>query len=141
VGESEGEEEILAPGISRQGGRDRRNSSSSWKHPGHRGSLPTWRSTICGPEQSFVAEPAGAAQPDPLVQREIHERIQQAFRRLPAEGSARPDAVRIAERCTRYSLSVSCDRTSRTAVAASCPDAIEHPAIYCSVCLNPRFSA
>lgn len=35
------------------------------------------------PEQGFPAEPAGAPQPDPLVQRETHERIQQAFRRLP----------------------------------------------------------
>src|SRR5215468_9833687 len=37
------------------------------------------------PEQSFPAEPAGAPQPDPLVRRETHERIQQAFRRLPAK--------------------------------------------------------
>jgi len=37
------------------------------------------------PEQSFPAEPAGAPQADPLVQREIQERIQQAFRRLPAK--------------------------------------------------------
>ena len=37
------------------------------------------------PEQSFAAEPAGVPRPDPLVQREIHERIQQAFRRLPAK--------------------------------------------------------
>jgi RNA polymerase sigma-70 factor (ECF subfamily) len=37
------------------------------------------------PEQSLPAELAGAAQPDPLVQSETHERIQQAFRRLPAK--------------------------------------------------------
>ena len=37
------------------------------------------------PEQSFAAEPAGAPQPDPVLRREIHERIQQAFRRLPAK--------------------------------------------------------
>jgi len=37
------------------------------------------------PEQSFPTEPAGVPQPDPLVQREIHEKIQQAFRRLPAK--------------------------------------------------------
>jgi len=37
------------------------------------------------PEQSFAAEPAGVLPPDPLVQGEIHERIQQAFRRLPAK--------------------------------------------------------
>src|SRR5215467_3404053 len=36
------------------------------------------------PEQSLPAEPAGAPQPDPLIQSETHERIQQAFRRLPA---------------------------------------------------------
>ena len=35
------------------------------------------------PEQSFVAEPAGVPQPDPLVRRETQEKIQQAFRRLP----------------------------------------------------------
>jgi len=37
------------------------------------------------PEQSFEAEPAGVPQPDPLVQRETRERIQQAFRRLPTK--------------------------------------------------------
>jgi len=37
------------------------------------------------PEQSFSAEPAGVPQPDPLVQRETREGIQQAFRRLPAK--------------------------------------------------------
>jgi RNA polymerase sigma-70 factor (ECF subfamily) len=36
------------------------------------------------PEQSFLAEPQGAQQADPVVQRETQERIQQAFRRLPA---------------------------------------------------------
>jgi len=36
------------------------------------------------PEKSFSTEPAGVPQPDPLVQRETRERIQQAFRRLPA---------------------------------------------------------
>ena len=37
------------------------------------------------PEQSFPAEPAAASQPDPLVQGETRDRIQQAFRRLPAK--------------------------------------------------------
>jgi RNA polymerase sigma-70 factor, ECF subfamily len=37
------------------------------------------------PEQSLAAEPAGAPWPDPLVQRETRERIQQAFRCLPAK--------------------------------------------------------
>jgi len=37
------------------------------------------------PEQSLVTEPAGVPQPDPLVQRETRERIQQAFRRLPGK--------------------------------------------------------
>jgi len=37
------------------------------------------------PEQSFPTEPAGVPRPDPLVQRETRERIQQAFRRLPAK--------------------------------------------------------
>src|SRR5262249_55680983 len=37
------------------------------------------------PEQSFPAEPAEVLQPDPLVQRETRERIQHAFRRLPAK--------------------------------------------------------
>jgi RNA polymerase sigma-70 factor (ECF subfamily) len=37
------------------------------------------------PEQSLLAEPAGAPQSDQLVQRETREKIQQAFRRLPAK--------------------------------------------------------
>src|SRR5690242_1059492 len=37
------------------------------------------------PEQSFMAEPAETVRPDPLVQRETRERIQQAFRGLPAK--------------------------------------------------------
>src|ERR1700740_669184 len=37
------------------------------------------------PEQSLLAEPAGAPQPDRLLQRETREKIQQAFRRLPAK--------------------------------------------------------
>jgi RNA polymerase sigma-70 factor (ECF subfamily) len=37
------------------------------------------------PEQSFLAEPAAVPQPDPLVEREKRERIQLAFRRLPAK--------------------------------------------------------
>jgi RNA polymerase sigma-70 factor, ECF subfamily len=37
------------------------------------------------PGQSFPAEPAGVPQPDPLVQRETQEKIQQAFHRLPAK--------------------------------------------------------
>ena len=38
-----------------------------------------------GPEQSLLTEPAGAPQPDRLLQRETREKIQQAFRRLPAK--------------------------------------------------------
>src|SRR5262249_6842102 len=37
------------------------------------------------PEQSSPADPADRQQPDPLVQRETRERIQEAFRRLPAK--------------------------------------------------------
>jgi len=37
------------------------------------------------PEQSLAAEPEGVPQPDPLVRRELRERIEQAFRRLPAK--------------------------------------------------------
>jgi RNA polymerase sigma-70 factor, ECF subfamily len=37
------------------------------------------------PEQSLVADPAEAPQPDPLLQRETREKIDQAFRRLPAK--------------------------------------------------------
>jgi len=37
------------------------------------------------PEQSLAAEPAGIPRPDPLVQREMQEKIQQTFRRLPAK--------------------------------------------------------
>jgi RNA polymerase sigma factor (sigma-70 family) len=37
------------------------------------------------PEQSLAAEPAGVSQPDRLLQRETHEKIQQAFRRLPVK--------------------------------------------------------
>ena len=37
------------------------------------------------PEQSFLADPAAVPRPDALVQREIHEKIRQAFRRLPAK--------------------------------------------------------
>ena len=37
------------------------------------------------PEQSLLAEPAGAPQSDQLLQRETREKIQQAFRRLPAK--------------------------------------------------------
>ena len=37
------------------------------------------------PEQSLVAEPAGDSQPDHLLQREMREKIQQAFRRLPTK--------------------------------------------------------
>lgn len=36
------------------------------------------------PEQSLLAEPAAAPTPDRLVQEESREKIQQAFRRLPA---------------------------------------------------------
>ena len=36
-------------------------------------------------EQSFPTEPAEVPRPDPLLQRETRERIQQAFRRLPAK--------------------------------------------------------
>jgi len=37
------------------------------------------------PEQSLVSEPAGPPAPDQLVQRETREKIQQAFRGLPAK--------------------------------------------------------
>jgi RNA polymerase sigma-70 factor (ECF subfamily) len=37
------------------------------------------------PEQSLLAELAGAPQPDQVLQRETREKIQQAFRRLPAK--------------------------------------------------------
>jgi RNA polymerase sigma factor (sigma-70 family) len=37
------------------------------------------------PEESLLVEPAGAPQPDGLLQRETREKIQQAFRRLPAK--------------------------------------------------------
>jgi len=37
------------------------------------------------PEQSLLTEPAGAPQPDQLLQRETREKIQQASRRLPAK--------------------------------------------------------
>ncbi|MGA7471748.1 MAG: sigma-70 family RNA polymerase sigma factor [Candidatus Sulfotelmatobacter sp.] len=37
------------------------------------------------PEQSLPAEPAGSPEPDQLLQRETREKIQQAFRRLPAK--------------------------------------------------------
>jgi RNA polymerase sigma-70 factor, ECF subfamily len=37
------------------------------------------------PGQSFLAEPREVSQPDPVVQRETQERIQLAFRRLPAK--------------------------------------------------------
>ena len=37
------------------------------------------------PEQRLVAEPAVDSQPDHLLQRETGEKIQQAFRRLPAK--------------------------------------------------------
>ncbi|MBZ5682473.1 MAG: sigma-70 family RNA polymerase sigma factor [Acidobacteriia bacterium] len=37
------------------------------------------------PEQSLVEEPAGEAAPDRVLQREMREAIQRAFRRLPAK--------------------------------------------------------
>jgi RNA polymerase sigma-70 factor (ECF subfamily) len=37
------------------------------------------------PDHSLLTEPAGASQSDPLLQRETREKIQQAFRRLPAK--------------------------------------------------------
>jgi RNA polymerase sigma factor (sigma-70 family) len=37
------------------------------------------------PEQSLVTEPAAAPPPDRLLQQETREKIQQAFRRLPAK--------------------------------------------------------
>ena len=36
------------------------------------------------PEQRLLTEPAGATQPDHLLQQETRKKIQQAFRRLPA---------------------------------------------------------
>jgi RNA polymerase sigma factor (sigma-70 family) len=37
------------------------------------------------PEQSMLAEPVGAPSPDHLLQQETREKIQRAFRRLPAK--------------------------------------------------------
>jgi len=37
------------------------------------------------PEESFQTEPAGAPQPDRLLQRETREKIRQTFRHLPAK--------------------------------------------------------
>jgi RNA polymerase sigma-70 factor (ECF subfamily) len=37
------------------------------------------------PEQNLLAEPVGPSPPDPLLQRETREKIQKAFRRLPAK--------------------------------------------------------
>lgn len=37
------------------------------------------------PEQSLLTEPAGVPSPDHVVQQETREKIQQAFRRLPAK--------------------------------------------------------
>jgi RNA polymerase sigma-70 factor (ECF subfamily) len=37
------------------------------------------------PEQNLLTEPAGAPPPDHLLQQETREKIQQAFRRLPAK--------------------------------------------------------
>jgi RNA polymerase sigma factor (sigma-70 family) len=37
------------------------------------------------PEQSLLTEPTGSPPPDQLLQRETREKIQQAFRRLPAK--------------------------------------------------------
>jgi RNA polymerase sigma-70 factor (ECF subfamily) len=37
------------------------------------------------PEESLLAEPAATRQPDRLIQHETREKIQQAFRRLPAK--------------------------------------------------------
>jgi RNA polymerase sigma-70 factor (ECF subfamily) len=37
------------------------------------------------PEQSLVTEPAGASAPDQVLQQETRQKIQQAFRRLPAK--------------------------------------------------------
>jgi RNA polymerase sigma-70 factor (ECF subfamily) len=37
------------------------------------------------PEQSLIEEPPGEPRPDPVLQREMREAIQRAFRRLPAK--------------------------------------------------------
>src|SRR5215831_183342 len=37
------------------------------------------------PKESFAAEPAGGPEPDRVLQREMREKIQQAFRCLPAK--------------------------------------------------------
>ncbi len=37
------------------------------------------------PEQELPAEPRGIAEPDPLIQEEARQQIQQAFRRLPVK--------------------------------------------------------
>lgn len=49
-------------------------------------------------EQSFEAEPAASPQPDGLVEREKREKIQQAFRRLPAKLQAAATLALVEER-------------------------------------------
>src|SRR5713226_4961505 len=50
------------------------------------------------PEQSLLAEPAGPPPPDQLLQRETREKIQQAFRRLPAKLQAAATLALVEER-------------------------------------------
>lgn len=50
------------------------------------------------PEQSLLTEPAGVPESDGLLQRETQERIQQAFRRLPAKLQAAATLALIEER-------------------------------------------
>jgi RNA polymerase sigma-70 factor (ECF subfamily) len=50
------------------------------------------------PEQSLLVEPAGPPPPDQLLQRETREKIQQAFRRLPANLQAAATLALVEER-------------------------------------------
>ena len=50
------------------------------------------------PERSLLAEPAGPPPPDPLLQRETREKIQYAFRRLPAKLQAAATLALVEER-------------------------------------------
>jgi RNA polymerase sigma-70 factor (ECF subfamily) len=60
------------------------------------GNFPAWARRIATnlaldhlrrqrPEESLVSEPAAESRPDPVLQRETRQKIQQAFHRLPAK--------------------------------------------------------
>src|SRR5271163_1491639 len=50
------------------------------------------------PDQSLLAEPAGPLLPDQVLQRETRDKIQQAFRRLPAKLQAAATLALVEER-------------------------------------------